>query len=194
MRFRYYALWQDDLDERLLAAIRFAADGAEVQLRDTWMGLPKDRGDDAPWEDVPSGALAVEWDAVGPGAAMQLCVFGRVLGDDVSQAQFGRRLALALGRPLLFSDCHLFPLTYMMAREDGAIVHVVIRDDDAMSLLPDDPADPDYWERDVLFAPGAALPATPDSALDAQADPPGQCVVFGGGCPKRKFRCVSVRG
>ena len=81
----------------------------------------------------------------------------------------------------------------MMARADGAIVHVVVRDDDGMALVPDDPADPHYWERDVLFEPDAPLPAATAAELDAQPDPPLHCVVFGGACPKRKFRCVSVR-
>ncbi len=192
MRRLFYLLWQDDLDPALVEAIRSAVSGAELVLLDTWWGLAKDGEDDPAGPDIPPGAVAVEWSARGPGAAMELCVFGPGVPDDLSPPQFGRRLAKALGRPLLFSDCHVFPLTYMMAREDEAIVHVVVRDDDGMALVPDDPDDPDCWARDVLFEPDAPLPAATAAELDARPDPPLRCAVFGGACPKRKFRCVSV--
>jgi hypothetical protein len=192
MRRLYYVLWQDDLDPALVEAVSAGAGGAEVQLRGNWMDLGKDGGDATLDLPAPAG-VAVEWTAPAPGAAMELCVWGPALADDLTEAQFGRRLARALRRPLLFSDCHLFPLTYMMAREDGAIVHVVVRDDDGMALLPDDPADPDYWERDVLFEPDALLPTATAAELEARPDPPDHCIVFGGRCPKRKFPCVSVR-
>ena len=193
MRRLYYVLWQDDLDLALVEAIGIASGGAEVQLRGDWMGVGKDGGDASLDQPAPTG-VAAEWSARGPGAAMELCVWGPALADDLSEAQFGRSLAQALGRPLLFSDCHVFPLTYMLAREDGAIVHVVVRDDDAMSLLPEDPDDPDDWSRDVLFEPRAPLPKATAAELEAKPDPPDHCVTFGGRCPKRKFRCVSVRG
>jgi len=193
MRRLFYLLWQDDLDPALVEAVRVAANCTEVVLLHTWWGLAKDGGDDPPEPAIPPGAVAMEWSARGRGAAMELCVFGPGLADDLSPPQFGRRLAKALGRPLLFSDCHVFPLSYMMARENGAIVHVVVRDDDGMALVPDDPDDPDHWARDVLFEPDTPLPAASAAELDAQPDPPLHCAVFGGACPKRKYRCVSVR-
>ncbi len=193
MRRLYYVLWQDDLDAALAEAIGVASGGAPVQLRGDWIGVGGDAVG-APLDQPPPTGVVAEWGTRGPGAAMELCVWGPALADDLSEAQFGRSLAKALGRPLLFSDCHVFPLTYMLAREDGAIVHVVVRDDDAMTLAPDDPDDRDYWARDVLFEPHAPLPKATAAELEATPDPPDHCVTFGGRCPKRKFRCVSVRG
>jgi hypothetical protein len=80
-----------------------------------------------------------------------------------------------------------------MAREDGAIVHVVVRDEEGMALAPQDPDDPDHWARDVLFAPGEALPRATAAELQARSDPPLRCAVFGGACPKRKQLCPSLR-
>ena len=191
MRRLYYELWRDNLDPAVIDAVGVAAGGAGVQVRGDWLGLGED-GDEA-WLDLPAPTgVAVEWSARGPGAAMELCVWGPALAGELTEAEFGRRLAMALGRPLLLGDCHIFPLSYMMARADCAIVHVVVRDDDALTLLPEDPADPDYWERDVLFEPDTPLPTATAAELAARPDPPDHCITFGGRCPKRKFRCVPV--
>ena len=90
MRRLFYLLWQDDLDPALVEAVRRAADSAELVLLDTWWGLAKDGGDAPPEPAIPPGAVAVEWSARGPGAAMELCVFGPGLADDLSPPQFGR--------------------------------------------------------------------------------------------------------
>lgn len=190
MRIFYFVLWQDDLDQPLVDAVGAAAGGLPVVLSQAWNGMSKDgAAEDPPEFDVPAGVIELEWRTRGPGSAMQLAVYARPLPADVGVAEFGRRLARALGRPLLFSDCHVFPLSYFMAREDGAILHVVVRDDDGMALLPDDPKEPDSWERDVLFAPSQPLPMPAD---DLRADPPERCGVFTGACPKRTSLCVRL--
>jgi len=186
-----FILWQDDMDASLAAAIGVAAAASEVvELSSSWWTAPKQGAVDVPLLDLAPGAVAVEWFSNGPGTALQISVFGPALGAVDFVAAFARRLALALGRPLLFSDCHVFPLVFLMAREDGAIVHVVVRDDDAMALLPDDPGDPDYWARDVLFAPGDRLPHPGPEEQRAPGAPRTRCAIFGGPCPKRRLRCL----
>jgi hypothetical protein len=186
---RFFIAWLPEPDERLLLAIARATGVAEARLLPTWYGCDKQTGD-LPDPEPEEGPVNVEFDSCGAGT-MQLQVFGPAVS--MPTAALGRAIALADGRKLLFSDCHLFPFTYMMAREDGAIVHVVVRSDhdivDDFELLPEDPADPDYWRRDVLFAPGDALPPP----LVARADPPEHCAVFRGPCPKRQQRCVPIR-
>ncbi len=188
MERRFFIVWLPEPDERLLRAIARATGVAEASLLPSWYGCDKQTGD-VPDPEPEAWPVNVEFDTYGA-RTMQLQVFGPAVS--MATAALGRAIALADGRPLLFSDCHLFPFTYMMARADGAIVHVVVRSDDGgddFELLSEDPADPDYWRRDVLFAPGDALP----SPLVARADPPEYCAVFRGACPKRQERCVPIQ-
>ena len=151
MERRFFIAWVPEPDERLLRAIARATGVAEARLLPTWWGCDK-KTYDMPDSGPEEGALFVEFETCGA-RTMQLQIFGPAVS--MGTAALGRAIALADRRPLLFSDCHLYPFTYMMAREDGAILHVLVRSDDAVAddfeLLPDNPADPDYWRRDILF-------------------------------------------
>jgi hypothetical protein len=193
MRRLNFCAWDEHVSPAFLEAAITAAGASEALLLKTWNGVEKITWD-IPATDPPPAQLYVEWLTGGPGNASQVQLFGPAIADDCGEPAFGRRLARAWGKPLLFSDCHLFPGSWMMAREDGAIVHVVIRDDDTMALLPDDPADPDYWPRPVLFGPGDPLPVPTAAELAARPDPPDHCVVFGGRCPKSLQQCVHLGG
>jgi hypothetical protein len=189
MQRHFLVAWLPQPDARLLDAIATAAGVAEAQLLPTWWGCGKDSLN-APDLGLDEGAVNVEFDTCGE-RAMQLQIFGPAVS--LRTAALARAIALSDGRPLLFSDCHLFPFSYLMAREDGAIVHVVVKSDeeaiDNFELLPDDPASPDYRRWDVLFAPDAPLPP----ALVERADPPAHCAVFRGACPKRQFPCRPIQ-
>ncbi len=188
MQRRFFIAWLAEPDERLLQAIARAMGIAAPRLLPTWWGCDKETGD-LPDPAPEEGLVNVEFNTCGA-RTMELQVFGPAVS--MPTAALARAIARADGRPLLFSDCHLFPFTYMMAREDGAILHVLVRSDDAVvddfELLPEDPANPDYWRRDVLFAPDDPLPPP----LVARADPPAHCAVFRGPCPKRQERCVPI--
>jgi hypothetical protein len=190
-----FILWQGAPDHALVDALAAAAGMDDVVVLTTWNGCVKGSWD-FPATPEATGAVNLEWLDLGTGAAMAIEVFGSAIGPGLGRPEFGRRLARALGRPLLFGDCHLFPWTYMMAREDGAIVHVVVQpgDEAGFVLLPEDPSHPDHWERDVLFGPDDPLPVTTAETLASRLSPPGHCAIFGGACPKRKFRCVDPRG
>jgi hypothetical protein len=185
---RFFIAWLPAPDARLLQAIARATGVDAVRLLPTWYGCDK-QTNDLPDPKPEDGPGSVEFERCGV-RTMQLQGVGPAVS--MATAALARAIALADGRPLLFSDCHLFPFTYLMARADGAIVHVVVRSADEVAddfeLLPDDPAAPDYWRRDILFAPGDALPPP----RVAQADPPEHCAVFGGPCPKRQERCVPI--
>lgn len=185
----FFVAWLPRPDARLIAAIARAVGVADARLLPTWWGCEKQTGN-LPHPEPDEGPLNIEFDTCGE-RTMQLQVFGPAVSLGI--AALGRAIALSDGRPLLFSDCHLFPFSYMMAQEDGAIVHVIVRPDEGVGndfeLLPDDPADPDFWRRDVLFAPSDPLPPP----LVERADPPTRCGVFRGACPKRQERCVPIR-
>jgi hypothetical protein len=193
MREYNFCAWRSAPDAAFLAAVARAAGVGETELAvlDTWNFVNK-TDPMAPDVEAPQASVYVEWVEIGEAAvSCQIRIFGPAIREDEGEPVFARRLARESSEPLLFSDCHIYPNTWMMAREDGAIVHVVVRDDDAMTLLPDNPADPDYWERDVLFAPDAPLPPTTAAGLDARIHPPERCK-FGGRCPKKKFVCPAV--
>jgi hypothetical protein len=158
-----------------------------VRLPPTWWGCDKSGGG-LPDPEPVEGPVNVEFMACSD-RAMEFAVFGR--GLTLARADLGRAIAIADGRPLLFSDCSLFPFSYFMAREDGAIVSVVVSpaDEGAFVLLPQDPAEPDATPRVVLFGPNEPLPRPADPA---ELDPPRRCAVFGGPCPKRHSVCADA--
>ena len=194
MRDYYFCAWRTPPDAAFLSAVAKAAnvDAHNARLLDSWDHV--DKADPfGPEVEPPKAQVYVEWTPAGDSlVTCQIHVFGPAIREDESEPSFARRLARLSGWPLLFSDCHVYPNTWMMAREDGAIVHVVVRDDDDMTLLPEDPREPDHWARDVLFAPDDPLPQPTAAELDARGDPPDRCKAFGGACPKRKFLCPNL--
>lgn len=68
--------------------------------------------------------------------ALEVEVWGETFGEGETSASFSRALALALGRPLLFSDCSSFPFSYFLVDPKGAIWEVLLQisDDDIFDL------------------------------------------------------------
>jgi hypothetical protein len=185
---QFYVAWVTEPDAVLIAAVAEATGAGEVRVLPTWWGCEKRNGA-LPVPEPGEGLVNLEFQRCSD-RAMEFSVFGP--GVRRARADLGRAIALASGRPLLFSDCNLFPWSYFMAREDGAIVNVAIHptDEDIFELMPEDPADPDGIPRTVVFAPDEPLPTAPDLP---ELDPPRRCAVFGGPCPKRADICADAR-
>lgn len=176
--------------EEVLRALRVATGESDVVGLETWMGCDKATWD-LPVLPQPTGRIEVEWLLRRGQFGLDLRIMTRDSCREMSAAMFARAFARALGRPLLFSDCHLFPWSYIMASADGSIFDVVCEpnEDDRLDLLPDDPDGPDHFTPVLLFAAGDALPPAPEGGM---FEPPDRCGVFGGACPKKSDRCIHV--
>jgi hypothetical protein len=125
--------------------------------------------------------------------ALEVEVWGPTFGDGQTAAGFARALALAIGRPLLFSDCSAFALSYFLTDAKGAIWEVLLqtRDDDVLDLDDTSP----YLR--LMIAADEQLPRRAvgdpeswthgDTTCEAYV-PARPCRVFARECPKRRAR------
>lgn len=180
----------DDFSEEILEALRVATGESDVVEHGTWMGCDKENWD-LPVTRHPEAKIEVEWLRRKGRFGLDLRIVARDAHLHMSDGMFARAFARALGRPLLFSDCHLFPWSYFMAAADGSIFDVVCEpnDDDRLDLIPSDPDEPGHSMPMLLFGPADELPPVTD---DATFEPPDRCGVFGGECPKKLERCGHV--
>ncbi len=190
MRFLNFVVWKTGPDEDLVRAVGAAFGTTAVRVVDTWNFSEKSTGDLLAANDPPPADVYLEWLERG-GDAISLQIFGPAVKDDAGAGDVGRALALALGMPLLFSDCSLFPFSYLMAREDGAILNVVIRDldEDGFELLPSDPDDPDHWIPEMVFEADQPLPPPASEEMRRNIVHHKMCAIFDGPCPKPAFKC-----
>ncbi|HET7697155.1 MAG TPA: hypothetical protein VFK57_15695 [Vicinamibacterales bacterium] len=186
-----------DLDEvtpELVRAIRTATAAAHVVVLSTWNGCDK-RTWDVPAETAPWGDVTVEWLLRAGQFRLDLKLWGRAIPPRFTPAALAREIARALGGPLLFSDCSLFPWSYLEATPDGAIWHVVARpnEEDRLDLLPAAPAGDrgrEYFPPQLVYAAAEALADADPSAPD-RSSPPDYCAVFNRSCPKA-LRCDRI--
>lgn len=177
----------DGITADLLRAIRIATGCEHVVVLSTWNGCDKVTWD-IPAEHEPWGDVNLEWLLRAGEFRLDVKLWGRGIPASCTAAQLTRAIAKALGRPLLFSDCAIFPWSYLEAMPDGAILHVVARpnDEDRLDLYPAAPASPDdheYFAPEILCAPSDRLndaePWMPNRSI-----PPDYCAVFNRSCPK----------
>lgn len=185
----------DEVDIVLLHAISLALGSSAVTVLSTWNGCDKVSGD-LPEPPEPTGEVNLEWLLRAGRFRMDLQVWGPGIPSATSQARFAREVAKGLGGPVLFSDCHLFPWSYLLAQPDGAILHVVARpnEEDRLDLLPEEPTFPgdrDYFHREVLYGPMNPL-LDADPTRSDRSVPPDYCVIFNRSCPKA-VKCPRVQ-
>lgn len=173
--------------EEILRALQGATGESEVVGLETWMWCDK-ATHEVPVTPRRHGKVEVEWLRRKGQFGLDLRIIARDSCQRMSAAMFARAFAGALGRPLLFSDCHLFPWSYILAGADGSMFDVVCQpnDEDRLDLVAGDPDRPGDFTPGLLFAPYDALPAPLEGETFA---PPDRCGVFGGACPKKSERC-----
>jgi len=183
----------DALDERFLGPFTALAGTRDVVVLDTYRGLDKQTGEMSETEDAQNAAIYIEWTRRKGRFGLDINAFGPGLPRDVTRAQFARKLAALLDRPLLVSDCSLFGFSWLKHDPDGAIWEVVsdVNDSDNFDLLCDlDPSHPDFTPAKLIFAADEPLPTrAPEEGTryceqhDARTL---RCAHFGdvGGCPK----------
>ena len=184
----------DGITESLLRAIRIATACEDVVVLSTWNGCDKATWD-LPAENEPWGGVNVEWLLRAGEFRLDVKLWGRAIPASYTRARLAREIAKALGRPLLFSDCAIFPWSYLEAMPDGAIRHVVARpnDDDRLDLYPAAPAGPgdrEYFEPEILYGPSDPLNDA-DPWMPERSIPPDYCAVFNRSCPK-SHRCSRI--
>ena len=169
-----------DFSGEIPRALHVITGESDIVVLETWNGCDKTSWDLPP--AAPQGRIEIEWLRRKGQFGLDLKIFARDSYLRMGEAVFVRALARALGRPLLFSDCHLFPWSYFMAAADGSIFDVVCEpnEEDRLDLVPDAPV--------LLFAPSDVLPPPEGETFE----PPYRCGVFGGACPKKSDRCVHV--
>lgn len=185
-RFHVHSDCPDPAD--IVGALRSIFAEPDVRLLKSWRHLVTN--EPAPHGDEP-GPINVEVYRRGGQFALDVEVWGPTFGEGESSAGFARALALALGRPVLFSDCSSFVFSYFLADPKGAIWEALlqIRDDDVMDL------------DDTSLYPRLVIAADEDLPRRAAGDPeswthgdtscetyvPGRpCRVFAMECPKRR--------
>lgn len=185
----------DGVTEGLVEAIKELTSADHLAVLSTWNGCDKTTWD-LPEELEPSGDVNVEWLLRAGQFRLDLRIWGRAIPALFTRAQFARALARRACVPLLFSDCSLFPWSYLEATPDGSILHVVLspNDDDRLDLLPSVPAGPgdtDFFVPDVLYGPSDPLPDA-NPSMSERSVPPDYCAVVNGSCPKR-LRCDRLK-
>lgn len=184
----------DGITADLLRAIRIATRCEQVVVLSTWNGCDKVTWD-LPAEQEPWGDVSIEWLLRAGEFRLDLKLWGRIPAS-FTPARLARELAVALGGPLLFSDCALFPWSYLEAMPDGSIRHVVARPDehDRLDLLPPAPAhdgDREYFDPEVICAASDPL-LDADASKPDRSSPPDYCAVFNRSCPKT-LKCPPVQ-
>lgn len=182
----------DGITEGLLRATRIATGCEDVVVLSTWNGCDKATWD-LPAANEPWGGVNVEWLLRRGEFRLDVKLWGRAIPASYTAARLARDIAIALGRPLLFSDCAIFPWSYLQAMPDGSIRHVVARpnDDDRLDLLPPAPAgDGEYFEPEEICAASDLLRDADPSKPD-RSSPPDYCAIFNRSCPKSQ-RCSRI--
>ena len=182
----------DGVTQELVRAIAHAAGTMDIAVLSTWNGCDKVSWD-LPGEMERTAEVNVEWLLRSGRFRLDLRVWGRGIPDTRTEARFARDVARTLGRPLLFSDCHLFPWSYILARQDGAILHVLVRpnEGDSFDLMPETPAfegDTDFFAPELLYASGDPLDDA-GTQIPERSLPPEYCRIFNGPCPK-SLKCA----
>jgi hypothetical protein len=184
----------DDVGDDLVRAISLALNRSAVTVLSTWNGCDKMTGDLPPRLEF-TGDVNLEWLLRNGQFRLDLRVWGRGIPSTMTPARFARAVAIALAGPVLFSDCHVFPWSYLLAQADGAILHVVAQpnEEDRLDLLPEVPAFPgdrDYFSREILYGPADPLMEA-DPARGDRSIPPDYCAVFNRTCPKA-LKCARL--
>jgi hypothetical protein len=163
-----YALLSDldAVDARLIGAIAAITGETDIVSLDTWSGVDKTTWDLPEQSDAREARIFLEHLRRKGRFGLDLQIFGHGL-PDLSSAEFARRLAHALARPLLISDCSLFGFSWFKVDPDGAVAEVVsvIGDDDCFDLLSDLPPDhPEFVAAKPIWAAADVLPQKPQGA------------------------------
>jgi hypothetical protein len=173
----------DELGIDVVRAISRVLETPHVTVLSTWNGCDKVTGD-LPQRQESTGEVNLEWLLRAGRFRMDLQVWGKGIPPTMTEARFAREVAKGIGDPVLFSDCHLFPWSYLVARPN---------EEDRLDLLPEHPAFPDdrdYFPREVLYGPTDLL-IDADPGRGDRSDPPEYCAIFNRSCPKM-VRCIQV--
>jgi hypothetical protein len=136
---------------------------------------------------------------------LDVSIFGRHrIEPNISEAEFVRRLARAIGRRLVTSDCDANPWSWFRFNPDGSIDRVyTVTDAPDGTILYDLACDlstdhPDFLGSDPIWPAGAQLPPKPEDAPDHMphamrtfcdgAANGGLCETFWAPCPKVRLR------
>lgn len=188
-----------DIDSAFIAAIAMITGTTDVLLLDTWNGVDPVTFEMP--EDDREAAVYVERYRRPGRYGLDVSIFGaHRIEPNVSEAEFVRRLARAVGRALVISDCDANPWSWFRFNPDGSIERVyTVNDADDGTILYDlacdlDPADPGFLSSEAIWPAGAQLPPKPEDAPDQMpramqtfcdgAAKGGLCETFWAPCPK----------
>ena len=189
------------VDQTFVDAVAQVGGVRDVLVLDTFMGLDRETGAMADTPDHRRADIYIEWRRVRGQYGLEICLFGPPTpAAPMSEAEFARKLAIELRRPLVLSDCHANPYSYLRFNPDGAIYRVFTRVDDedgnaSFDLVCDlDPDDPDYIAASLIWPVDEPLPPKPADApehmvasmrrfcLDTNVGA-RLCEIFWSGCP-----------
>lgn len=195
-----------DVDAAFIRAVADVANTQDVLLLDTWNGvdpvtfeLPDERAE---------AAVYVERYRRPGRFGLDVSIFGmHRIEPNMSAAEFVRRLAGALCRSFVISDCDANPWSWFRIDPDGAIYQVYTCPDEddgtiiydlACDLAPDHP---DYIAQSRVWPAHEPLSQKPEDAPDhltrerrtfcRDAEKGGLCESFWAPCPKLRRRGVT---
>lgn len=193
----------EDVDTGFVAAVAALAGTQDVLLLDTWNGvdpltfeMPEHQAD---------AAIFIERYRRPGRFGLDISIFGQHrIEPTLSEAEFVRRLAHALCRSFVISDCDANPWSWFRIDPNGAIYQVyTCPDGEDGAILYDlacdlEPNHPDYIAQRRVWPAGEPLPQKPADAPDhlprdmrtfcQGADTGGLCESFWAPCPKLRRR------
>ncbi|MBV9993715.1 MAG: hypothetical protein JO127_00750 [Caulobacteraceae bacterium] len=177
----------DDPTE-LVVALAAATAERDVRLLTGWNGC--DRASGELIEGEVWGAVNIEWLRRRGRYALEVQVYRRDAATNETPAQFARRLAAALQRSILFSDCSTFGYSYFSAEPDGSIwaqLLVIGDDDERLDLDSYDHPDPSQRYPRMVFRGDAPLPVRGAVPPEASSGDYSTCEIRISGKPCRIF-------